>query len=85
MTGVVEEQQVSGSAVREELLHGFTDDVPRLVEHRVDAEVPDQRVFEHPGERVGVATGRAQAAQARVLELVAGHDQRLAPAVHPNA
>ena len=58
------------------------DDVLRLVDDRPHAEVSDQRIGQYPGELVGVAARSSQAAQTRVLELVAGHDQGLAPGVH---
>lgn len=83
----VQEQQVIGPAVGEELLDRQVDLVRGLVEQRANLEATDRGVAQHPRERLGIAGGRAQPPQARVVVVGAGDDQRSgsrpSPVSHP--
>jgi len=82
VTREVEQQQVIGLAVREEVLDAPAHDMRRLVVHHLHVEVADVLVPQDLRQRFGVGSRRPQAAQPRILVLVAGDDERAAPAGH---
>ncbi len=82
MAGKVQQQQIIGPPVGEELLHCQVDLVGWLVQQGAHLEAADLGIAQHAGQRLGVAGGGAQLPQPRVGVVVAGDDQGAARAVH---
>src|SRR6476659_11481963 len=85
MAGEVHEQEISRTAVSEEVLDRKPDLLGRLISQDLNVEAANGPIAEDLGQRVSIPTGRGQPAKTVVRIVLVRHPKREPRASHPTS